>query len=196
MKNKEAKRAYDKIYNQKNAVKKRAQNAAWRNANKEKMQAYRDKWKLENPEKHKSALAKYRAANLVKVRAATIRCHKANPKKYKADSRKWWLANKPLTKIYSQRRKARKITNSTPEQIASADAKILQMLSARKTLCAYCSKEFKTSEMHVDHVLALARGGAHSAENIRMACENCICSKGDKILFLEWRPPQPLLLPL
>jgi 5-methylcytosine-specific restriction endonuclease McrA len=176
---KEAKRLYDKSYNAANREKKLLQSAAWRIANPEKMREYRNQWKSNNPSKHQAAQQKYRDDNRQKTRAAIKLWRKNNPDK----KRKNW-----------QRYHARKIGNSTPEQIASADAKILQMFSHPKTLCAYCSQEFITKEMHVDHILALVNGGSHSAENICMACPACNSSKSDNILFEEWQPTQFLLL--
>lgn len=51
--------------------------------------------------------------------------------------------------------------------------------------CTYCDDE--DGPFHVDHVLAVSRGGTDAFENLVCACEPCNLSKGSKTLA-EWRP--------
>lgn len=50
--------------------------------------------------------------------------------------------------------------------------------------CAYCGQ--RPVQIQMDHVVPLARGGAHSIGNILPACPPCNMSKGAKLLT-EWR---------
>lgn len=118
-----------------------------------------------------------------------------NPELKKEINARWSAANPDKVRAKQLRRRARKESNSTPEQIASADAKIIEMLSHKRTECAYCAKSFPTKRMHVEHIVPFARGGAHAPENLCMSCGHCNDSKSGKILNLEWTPPQ-LALPL
>lgn len=52
--------------------------------------------------------------------------------------------------------------------------------------CAYCGA---TVDMTVDHVVPLARGGTHSAENLVAACRPCNSSKHTRLLS-EWEGPR------
>ena len=132
-------------------------------------------WNLERPERNKAYSAKWRFNNKDFKR---IVC------------RKWELKNPDKVRAKSHRRRARKSKNSTIEQIHGADLKISKMLSVKYTDCAYCGKRFLTHQMHVDHILAIARGGAHSPDNICMACDKCNESKNARLLGSEWIPPQ------
>lgn len=46
--------------------------------------------------------------------------------------------------------------------------------------CHLCGKHCCADEIHLDHVIPLARGGSHSPENIRVACAPCNLSKRDR----------------
>ena len=46
--------------------------------------------------------------------------------------------------------------------------------------CHMCGKPCRPSEIHLDHVIPLARGGTHSPENVRVACAFCNLSKRDR----------------
>lgn len=49
-------------------------------------------------------------------------------------------------------------------------------------VCHICSREVEPSDIHFDHVIPLARGGAHSMENIRVAHSLCNLRKGTKMV--------------
>jgi 5-methylcytosine-specific restriction endonuclease McrA len=57
------------------------------------------------------------------------------------------------------------------------------MQKLRRQPCVYCGEKGGT----VDHVIPLARGGAHTAENLVPACQRCNDSKGTHLVE-EWRP--------
>lgn len=45
--------------------------------------------------------------------------------------------------------------------------------------CHICGRtELQDSEIHLDHVIPLAHGGPHTAENLKVACAPCNWSKG------------------
>lgn len=48
--------------------------------------------------------------------------------------------------------------------------------------CLYCNKEFDIKELHLDHIMPLAAGGAHIPENCATSCRKCNLAKGAKIL--------------
>lgn len=50
--------------------------------------------------------------------------------------------------------------------------------------CYYCGG--KTAEMHLDHVVPLARGGRNAIGNLVLSCASCNLSKSDKLL-IEWK---------
>jgi 5-methylcytosine-specific restriction endonuclease McrA len=46
------------------------------------------------------------------------------------------------------------------------------------SMCHICGKKCEASEIHLDHVVPLAKGGTHDAENLRVACAKCNLEKG------------------
>ena len=53
-------------------------------------------------------------------------------------------------------------------------------------VCAYCGDPFMQSERTIDHVVPVCHGGAHTLDNIVVACRACNESKGIKSLE-DWR---------
>ena len=52
--------------------------------------------------------------------------------------------------------------------------------SGKTVACHWCRKRVKTSDVHVDHVVPLSKGGAHDVENMCVACAKCNLSKHAK----------------
>ena len=49
------------------------------------------------------------------------------------------------------------------------------------TRCQYCGRRFPTSELSLDHVVPLSRGGVSSWENVVCACLRCNVKKGNRL---------------
>jgi len=47
--------------------------------------------------------------------------------------------------------------------------------------CQYCGKKFPTSELSIDHVIPLSRGGQTRWENVACACTECNKRKGGRL---------------
>lgn len=62
--------------------------------------------------------------------------------------------------------------------------------------CGYCQTEQRISgaQMHVDHIIPLARGGASDESNLWLACAWCNSFKGDAIQAVD--PETGQLVPL
>lgn len=62
--------------------------------------------------------------------------------------------------------------------------------------CAYCGKEFRRSELTIDHIVPRAKGGKSSFKNTISACVPCNSKKGHKTLEesgmkLHFKPKKP-----
>ncbi len=68
---------------------------------------------------------------------------------------------------------------------------IQSQFDAQQGLCWWCSQKLE-AEFHVDHVIPIARGGTNWPSNIVCACSFCNRSKGEKLAYVEWQPPNPL----
>lgn len=55
--------------------------------------------------------------------------------------------------------------------------------------CYLCGHEL-SGDIHMDHVVPLSRGGAHSTDNLRPTHAGCNLRKNDRLLSeLKWYPP-------
>jgi 5-methylcytosine-specific restriction endonuclease McrA len=54
-----------------------------------------------------------------------------------------------------------------------------------KGVCYYCGKTFPKSELTMDHIVPIIRGGKSTKGNIVVACKNCN-NKKKYMLPLEW----------
>jgi len=59
--------------------------------------------------------------------------------------------------------------------------------------CGYCQTEQRISgaQMHVDHIIPLARGGASDESNLWLACAWCNSFKGDATHAVDPETDQP-----
>ncbi|MEO8216983.1 MAG: HNH endonuclease [Acidobacteriota bacterium] len=48
--------------------------------------------------------------------------------------------------------------------------------------CQYCGRKFSSSELSLDHVIPISRGGKSTWENVVCACLPCNVRKGNKLL--------------
>jgi 5-methylcytosine-specific restriction endonuclease McrA len=67
--------------------------------------------------------------------------------------------------------------------------------------CQYCGKKFSSSELSLDHVVPISRGGKSTWENVVCACLPCNVRKGNKLLHeaglqLIRQPARPKWHPL
>lgn len=118
-------------------------------------------------------------------------------KKYKeeclARAKKWYTRNldraRTLGAASSSRRRAAK-KNAYVENINELSTKE-ELYIFQNGLCYFCGialPEFPNSFIHLEHIIPLAKGGAHSKKNLVVACRTCNQSKNDKIIFEEWWP--------
>lgn len=92
--------------------------------------------------------------------------------RYREKHRERWLA---LHRVHQFERKHRiKITSD-----GSVTDGFLKELYATEN-CYYCGEVVPRDKRTAEHKLPLIRGGAHSADNMVMACEGCNFSKQDK----------------
>jgi 5-methylcytosine-specific restriction endonuclease McrA len=144
-----------------NAEKERELKRRWREdpANAERKLAAQRRWQAENREASSQSSHRYRAENPEKVRLAGLRWARENPDKARANCVK-------------RRALKRGATVGDPKAIAAVyrKAKSKQPIS-----CAYCGKDTRPGERHVDHAIALAHEdrGPHSADNLVIACARC-----------------------
>jgi 5-methylcytosine-specific restriction endonuclease McrA len=55
--------------------------------------------------------------------------------------------------------------------------------------CAYCGQHFERLTM--DHIVALSKGGSHTAANVVPACRSCNCRKWTRHILPTFLPSDP-----
>ena len=174
--NKEAKKAYDREYRQKNRAKITAYAAEWRIENHEQQLAVEKKRRDENPgiaAKH----AKWRADNAEKLKAYEAARRQTAKRKLatKAASMAWKKAHPDERRNHVRNRRAKLRDGG----VLSKDIE-KTLMAAQDGLCAICQCCI-TFKFNLDHIIPVARGGLNEDENVQLLCPPCNQSKGAKL---------------
>jgi 5-methylcytosine-specific restriction endonuclease McrA len=180
------KRAQDAAYYQKTRTQFLAKCAAYRAAHPQKIkarkrahyekngEAIRAKvaaYKAANPKRGKEAESRWRAENKDRVRLVAAIWVEANRARVRAYKNAWGRRNKTKRRLWSAKRRAQKraamVVRITVEGLRGR-------MAVFGNRCAYCGGPFE----HVEHVIALARGGPHILANLRPSCGPCNDRKG------------------
>lgn len=85
----------------------------------------------------------------------------------------------------------RRISQSKRRALIGSNTEIninqyIEQLFVDLDTCYYCDN--KCSELTIEHILPLSRGGTHTKDNITLACKSCNLKKGNKteVEFLEF----------
>lgn len=119
------------------------------------------KWRHENPEKEREHKRVYRER------------HKEGIKKYRSCFRR---EHPEKDLAYGARR--RMLIGAKMDN----EIDIKRIYKRDRDICYLCGKKVKKSERHLDHVIPLSRGGAHSEENLRVTHGRCNLIKGAKLV--------------
>jgi 5-methylcytosine-specific restriction endonuclease McrA len=118
----------------------------------------------------------WREANAERLRAKA----RAQAQRYREEhpeaAAAWWAANPEKHRLYQARRRAAKLSQA----FTVTERDIRRLMHRYRGLCAYCEVAPAT---HLDHVLALKRGGRHSVGNLLPACAHCNQSKNARLLY-------------
>jgi 5-methylcytosine-specific restriction endonuclease McrA len=177
--NREVVLARNAAYVRANLNKTRSSAAAYQKSHPEQKKVNQAKYRLNNADKLRAASAKYRLENSEKVRVRHIRYSEANPE------------------VRSRNRQKRRalIRNATVGNLDTIEAWERSWRKKKRTVCYWCSTRFSVKKCQVDHINPLAKGGAHTIENLCISCARCNASKCAKELG-DWnkRIQQPVML--
>lgn len=177
-----------------------------------------NKWKRENPERAKRNLARWHELNaehrakwvadyLKKtkerrklydaeryLRPDNIARREAKKAERKAYNAGWNRKNKHKHRATEGKREALKKKNGVGDVRLIAKW-IKSWTSLESVVCYWCLKSFTPKECESDHIIAIAKGGRHSIENLCISCEPCNMSKHDRsVVFWNRLIEQPVLL--
>lgn len=131
--------------------------------------------------RNEAARGRY-ADNPEPTRAKVRLAYAAAPAPRLARQAEYRKANGPKLVQHTQAYRARK---------AAATIEVVDVVAVRasRSDCYLCGHEL-SGDIHMDHVVPLSRGGAHSNANLRPTHATCNLRKGDKLLSeLKWYPP-------
>ena len=157
----------------------------WRESNLERQLATTKAWREANRDKVRDARLKHAE----KERVAALEWRRNNLERARANDAAWRLNNPERARLKDQKRRASKMSATTGRPITQAD--IAAILKHQDGLCAYCAQPVG-DDYHLDHFIALSKGGMHDADNIVVACQKCNLQKGAKspLVFMEIKTPK------
>ena len=144
--------------------------------NPEKNKEYAKQWVAANKEKRKEISRNYARRNRDKQKEYAAR----NKEQVASTKRRWKLKNKEATSAHTRNRRA-KIRGAEGRHTKS-DVDVLY--AAQSGMCVVCHASLRDG-YHVDHIVAISRGGSNWPSNLQLLCAPCNVSKSDKD-FLEW----------
>ena len=180
MQTKEQKAAYDKIRYTENREQALAYKKAYCQANPERVAAYAKTYREGNRQKISASNGAYRQANHERYLAYHKARYAADRQNHLAYQKEYAAAhpNECLARNHKQR--AKKLGSKIVDTAA-----ILIWLNGWRTpapvSCHYCKAVAPGTDMQVDHVIPMSKGGDHDLSNLVVCCSKCNKSKGDKL---------------
>lgn len=173
--------AYSKEYALKNREKILAKGKAYDKNNAERIKERKRLYRLAKKEER----AKYLEETRLKRQKQTAEYYKKNKEKLKANAREWRILNPEKARLLSAQKRAvkRKAIGKLSKDIAE------KLMRLQKGLCVCCRVSLAETEYHIDHIIPLSKGGAHTDTNVQLLCQSCNCSKQakDPIEFMQSR---------
>lgn len=140
----------------------------WRRANIDRKRAANAKWAAENKDKVLDSAKRHRSNNIEKYRAKSREDRLKFAERNRAYQEAYRKAN-PQVKVASEaRRRARK--RAAAGNFTVADISVIRKM--QKDRCGYCAIKLK-GKGHVDHIVALVRGGSNDRTNLQILCGKC-----------------------
>lgn len=157
-----------------------AQMARYREANRERL-AEAAKARIEaNPEIYRERSRRYARENSARIVQRVAEYKRSHPEKAKAWTREYQQRHPETGRLSSATRRARMAMAVTGDaaEIRSIYKSIHQ---AKQIDCHWCGRSVPTGERHVDHIMPIAKGGAHAPENLCCSCARCNLTKSAKL---------------
>lgn len=95
------------------------------------------------------------------------------------EKRRQWGRDHPEYE-WAKRARRRALKAGAAVNLAQIKEWFTAVKSRRYAVCYYCGSRILTQHVHFDHIVPLARGGAHSIENLCVSCADCNQSKWAK----------------
>ncbi len=171
----------NKAYNNKHKDKLKVQCKLYQEENQEAIQAnkkaYREAHKVEKATNDKL----YREANKEKI-AAQKKKYRAENKDKIALSKKLYSASEAGKAVKDRGNAKRELQIRETRDGSVTKETLRELYEEQGGMCAICScdlTQLKRSNVHMDHIQPLSKGGSHVLENVQWTCMDCNLGKGN-----------------
>ncbi len=183
--NPEKYRAYARKYYRKYPEKHNAKNQRWNAANRERLlhryraynETHREERRTYDRIRHSKETPEFRHMEYEKRRDYIQEYSRINRDRKNATNRLYRQTFPEKHAEKENRRRARKLNAPMVEKIDRQ-----AIIERDKWTCYLCGCICTSENITLDHVVPLARGGSHTADNLRVACRSCNCKKHAKHL--------------
>jgi 5-methylcytosine-specific restriction endonuclease McrA len=186
--NLERARALKKASAQRNREKNAARRKKQRAADPQRFRGYSKRWKLANREKVRQAALRFNRSaegrNYFRRKSAENR--EKNRAHHNACALAWQKAHPWIVRANCAKRRAR-MKAARIGDVKQMAAFCRAMLERPFVACYWCAAEIPIGKRTIDHVIPLAKGGAHCMRNLVPACKRCNSRKGSKLPH-EFKP--------
>lgn len=144
----------------------------YRKLNPEKIAENQKRFHLNNPNWYKDYEYKNRDTRNSKRNARRV----ADPEKFNNRQRAWCREHPEEVREYHLKRNGHgEVSTGTVRTLENLN----RLLYGERLKCEYCGRLICES-YHIDHVIALDKGGTNKIENLKISCGSCNSSKGVK----------------
>lgn len=123
---------------------------------------------------------KHRPDFILRAKASRKKTYEKIKDKKRENKRKWRFLNPEKSRVQTRNRRAKQ----RAAEGFHTEQDIALQYKSQKGLCWWCGKSVGT-DYHVDHRIAIERGGSNWPNNICISCPTCNMSKQDKMPW-EW----------
>lgn len=136
-------------------------------------------WARNNPEKTKASRKKDMEKHKDRYEKYWKEWYSTNSHIVVANAKKWALENPEKAKRSAIAKEGRRRAAIKAGESAVTASVITAIIAKQKFKCAWCGTCIKKS-FHMDHVIPLSKGGAHSPSNLVGSCPTCNIRKSAK----------------
>jgi len=164
--------------------------------NKERLRQSQREWSKRNPRKGKPGIGKarywkHRDTSLEKSKnwyrnnrekaLARAKLHHEKNREARLEYLRKWQKDHP-EKNFEYNNKRRALELAAHGNLLTIKDFVRKTKSKRTAVCYYCKRRCSSKKIHFDHIVPLAKGGLHSADNLCVSCPECNWSKRTKLI--------------
>lgn len=154
--------------------------AAWRAAHREQVSIRAAAYRATHREQIRATDAAYRDKHKDRLRASKLAYQSAHREQANARCAAYYATHREQYTAFSALRRARQAAAPVVEKIDRTKIWVRDLGKCWLKLPGCWGDRLTESGWHADHAVSLAKGGEHSARNIRVSCPNCNRKKNSR----------------